>query len=80
MVPMIPGRMRSSNLSVVVDLVVRVVCAGCACVVWACVFVYEQTLQLYPDERLSKKKKNSHHMIELAYRSVKDLYCNCAAV
>jgi hypothetical protein len=56
MVPMIPGRMRSSNLSVVVDLVVRVVCAGCACVVWACVFVYEQTLQLYPDERLSKSR------------------------
>jgi hypothetical protein len=31
---------------------VRVVCVGCAWVVWACVFVHEQILQLYPDERL----------------------------
>jgi len=52
MVPVIFRRTRSSEMRVVVDLVVHAWCVGCAWIVWACVFVYEQILQLYPDERL----------------------------
>jgi hypothetical protein len=47
-------------MCVVVGLFVRILCVwvGCACVGWVCMYVYEQILQLYPDERCQKKKKN----------------------
>ena len=55
--PVIPRRTRSSYLCVVVGLLVHVWCE-CGVRVWgvrAC--VYEQMLQLYPDERRSKKRR-----------------------
>ena len=66
-VSVISRRTRSLYLCVVVGLVVLVwcVCGVCVCrVVRACVYegacMYEQMLQLYPDER-HKKKIVLHH-------------------
>jgi hypothetical protein len=59
MVPVIFRRTWSSNMRVVVDLVVHAwcVCVGCACVVWTCVHVWTDTATV-PRWEAFKKKPN----------------------
>ena len=60
--PVISRRTRSSYLCVVVGLIVHV---WCECGVRVC--VYEQMLQLYPDERCQKKKSYNPTILASSY-------------